>query len=183
MHHPGVSKKERFSYFIRLTSLLLHLIARCPAFPSSQNNMVDTVARSMSVTSHNPSTHLRSNSATGSDASTTSSSPVTYADEASSASGESIIEDVPVRTTRQKKDWRPKSTFFKKKLSQMTWHEKLCILADTPASIHELKDENLDRGPVPRQGTLRENLFILTRACLPLVVQAASYAAFPSESE
>jgi hypothetical protein len=64
----------------------------------------------------------------------------------------------------------------------MTTAEKICNLATCPTSMHELKDEDVDRGPIPTQSTLRENFFIVTRGMVPIALQALSYWAFPSES-
>lgn len=115
---------------------------------------------------------LREPSPTLSDASTSSSdSPIKYA-----------TGVTPKKATRQAKDWRPPSTFYLKPFSEMTTAERICNLATCPESMHELKDEDLDRGPVPTQSVFRENLFILTRGMLPLVLQGLSYWAFPSES-
>lgn len=49
-----------------------------------------------------------------------------------------------------------------------------------PEDLHLLKDESIDRGPVPSQGILRENIFILTRAIIPIAIHQASYWAFPN---
>jgi hypothetical protein len=59
--------------------------------------------------------------------------------------------------------------------------EFLCDLATCPASIHELKDEELDRGPVPVHSMTQENFFIITRGMAPIVIQQLAYWAFPSE--
>lgn len=64
----------------------------------------------------------------------------------------------------------------------MTVAEKLCNLAVCPPEMHELKEFELDRGPIPTQSLIRENFFILSRALPPLLLQAACYKAFPSES-
>lgn len=118
-----------------------------------------------------PTPSVRAPSPTLSDASTSSSdSPITYATAAA-----------PKKATRQAKDWRPPSTFYLKPFSEMTTAERICNLATCPESMHELKDEDLDRGPVPTQSVARENLFILSRGMIPLVLQGLSYWAFPSE--
>lgn len=39
----------------------------------------------------------------------------------------------------------------------------------------------LDRGPVPYQSVLGENLYVLPRALIPLAIQAACYYLFPGE--
>jgi hypothetical protein len=58
----------------------------------------------------------------------------------SDSDGESEVslkdEVKEIRTTLQKRDWRPASTFHLKKRSEMTWAEALCQLAVTPPSIH-----------------------------------------------
>lgn len=63
----------------------------------------------------------------------------------------------------------------------MTIAEKICNLAVCPPEIHQLKPLTLDRGPMPTQSVLGEHLFILPRAFLPLVIQAACYYAFPGQ--
>ncbi|GAA5936181.1 sterol desaturase family protein [Sporobolomyces koalae] len=86
----------------------------------------------------------------------------------------------PPRTTRQQVDRRPPSTFYLKKKTQMNVAEFLCNLATCPASVHELKDEEIDRGPLPTHPIWKENVFILTRGLAPLVVQQLSYYFFPN---
>jgi hypothetical protein len=61
--------------------------------------------------------------------------------------------------------------------------EFLCSLADCPPTIHELKDEELDRGPMPRHPMWRENMFIITRGMAPIVIQQLAYWAYPGEFE
>jgi hypothetical protein len=100
-----------------------------------------------------------------------SNSPITYTEEATPA----------VRTTIQGKDWRKPSTFHLKAFKDQTLAEKICDLATCPASMHELKDAELDRGPVTTQSILGENVFILSRALIPIVVQGLAYQAFPSK--
>jgi hypothetical protein len=63
----------------------------------------------------------------------------------------------------------------------MNMAEKVCNLATCPTEMHELKDEELDRGPIPTQSVLRENVFILSRGLVPLAIQAAAYYYSPSE--
>lgn len=74
------------------------------------------------------------------------------------------------RTTRQLKDWRPVSTFYRKSWcvqsstmaplrwltrfhsrKQMSFAELVCFQAVCPEELHELKPESLDRGPLPTQ--------------------------------
>lgn len=62
----------------------------------------------------------------------------------------------------------------------MTLAEKVCNLATCPTEMHELKEESLDRGPIPTQSIALENFFILSRGLMPLAIQAAAYYAFPS---
>lgn len=87
----------------------------------------------------------------------------------------------PPKTTRQKVDRRPVSTFWTKPRSEMTFAERICNLATCPPTMHELKSEDIDRGPVPRQSVLRENVFIITRAIVPLVIHAAAYWLYPGK--
>lgn len=99
-----------------------------------------------------------------------SNSPIAYAEEPAPA----------VRTTLQGKDWRKPSTFHLKAFKDQTLAEKICDLATCPESMHELKDADLDRGPVTTQSILGENIFVLSRALIPIVVQGIAYQAFPS---
>jgi len=64
----------------------------------------------------------------------------------------------------------------------MTLAEKICNLATCPTSMHELKDESIDRGPMPRQPILSENLYIIRNALAPLAIQQASHWLISSES-
>ncbi|KAM0748245.1 hypothetical protein T439DRAFT_304616 [Meredithblackwellia eburnea MCA 4105] len=82
-------------------------------------------------------------------------------------------------TTRKGKDYRPVSSFYLKPKSKMTPAEFLCNLATVPDSLHKVKPESIDRGPVPTQSIVKENLFIIRHAFVPLVLQAISYWAFP----
>ncbi|GAA6023318.1 hypothetical protein JCM10207_006232 [Rhodosporidiobolus poonsookiae] len=82
----------------------------------------------------------------------------------------------------QKKEtpiYRPPSTFYLKSPAEMTVAEKICDAATCPAEVHEVKLPSLDRGPVPTQPVWRENVFILSRALVPLAVQQISYWLFP----
>jgi len=118
----------------------------------------------------------RRNSASsiGSDGSSTpSETPISYA-----ADPEHPEAPTP-RTTKQKVDRRPPSTFYLKDTSQMTLAEQICNLATCPPEMHELKDESLDRGPPPVQPVWRENLFIASRAIVPLALHQLAYWAFP----
>lgn len=58
----------------------------------------------------------------------------------------------------------------------MTLAERICNLATCPPEIHELKPESLDRGPIPTQSVVKENLYIFSRALAPLAVQQASHS-------
>jgi len=64
----------------------------------------------------------------------------------------------------------------------MTLAEKICNLATCPTSMHELKDESIDRGPVPRQPVLSENWYIVRHALVPLAIQQASHYLLPGAS-
>jgi len=59
--------------------------------------------------------------------------------------------------------------------------EFLCDLATCPPSVHELKDEKMDRGRPPTHPIWRENVFIITRGLAPLAVQQLAYWAYPSK--
>lgn len=115
-------------------------------------------------------TSSRARSDSLSSASSGSSSTLAYAEETST-----------VRTTRQKIDRRPASTWWAKPKSSMSYAELFCSLAATPESMHELKPETLDRGPMPTQSVARENLFIVTRSAAPFLLQSLSYWLFPGE--
>lgn len=41
-----------------------------------------------------------------------------------------------MRTTKQKRDWRPKSTWHLKPMAQRTWFEKICTLALIDEGLH-----------------------------------------------
>ncbi|GEM07733.1 fatty acid hydroxylase superfamily protein [Rhodotorula toruloides] len=97
--------------------------------------------------------------------------PISYATDPSKPPG----TPAP-RTTRQKVDRRPPSTFYLKPRSEMTLAERICNLATCPPEMHELKPESLDRGPVPTQSVMKENLYIGSRALVPLAVQQASHS-------
>ncbi|KAM0791922.1 hypothetical protein ACM66B_004176 [Microbotryomycetes sp. NB124-2] len=86
------------------------------------------------------------------------------------------------RTTRQKVDRRPKSTFHLKPRSQMTLAERICDLATVPESMTFIVDEHVDKGPVPYHSPLWENLFIWPRAVAPLAIQYLAYRAFPNST-
>ncbi|GAA5991232.1 hypothetical protein JCM5350_005948 [Sporobolomyces pararoseus] len=115
-------------------------------------------------------------SLTDSDATTSDSeTPISYAaDPDGKAPGSTL------RTTRQMVDRRPPSTFYLKKKTQMNPAEFLCNLATCPSSIHELKEESIDRGPVPRHPMTQENFFIITRGMAPIIIQQLAYWAFPN---
>ncbi|BGO91940.1 hypothetical protein NBRC10512_001107 [Rhodotorula toruloides] len=97
--------------------------------------------------------------------------PISYATDPSKPPG----TPAP-RTTRQKVDRRPPSTFYLKPKSEMTLAERICNLATCPPEMHELKPESLDRGPIPTQSVVKENLYIFSRALAPLAVQQASHS-------
>ncbi|BGP40619.1 hypothetical protein JCM10449v2_004581 [Rhodotorula kratochvilovae] len=116
-----------------------------------------------------------SSSVDSDDSSTASETPISYATDPNRPKGEPTPP-----TTKQKVDRRPPSTFYLKPLSEMTLAEKICNLATCPTSMHELKPESLDRGPVPRQSALKENVYIVSRALVPLAIQQASHWLFPN---
>ncbi|GAA5851144.1 hypothetical protein JCM9279_000337 [Rhodotorula babjevae] len=116
-----------------------------------------------------------SSSVDSDDSSNASETPISYATDPNRPKG----QPTP-RTTKQKVDRRPPSTFYLKPKSEMTLAEKVCDLATCPTSMHELKDESIDRGPVPRQPVLSENWYIIKHALVPLAVQQASHYLFPS---
>ncbi|GAA5952228.1 hypothetical protein JCM21900_000460 [Sporobolomyces salmonicolor] len=124
-------------------------------------------------------TPLQRHPSTGSLTSESSSSsletPISYATDPDEHSS----KPAP-RTTRQKVDRRPPSTFYLKKPSEMTWDERVCDLASCPPSMHELKDETLDRGPVPVQPQWKENAFVISHGIVPIALQQLSYWAFPN---
>ncbi|GAA6033027.1 hypothetical protein JCM8097_000107 [Rhodosporidiobolus ruineniae] len=109
------------------------------------------------------------------DSSSSSVTPISYAADPERPAG----EPTP-RTTRQKVDRRPPSTFYLKPVSQMTLAEKICNLATCPPEMHELKDDHLDRGPIPIQPAWKENAFILSRGLTPLAIQQAAYWLLPN---
>ncbi|KDE04586.1 hypothetical protein MVLG_04966 [Microbotryum lychnidis-dioicae p1A1 Lamole] len=115
--------------------------------------------------------HTRQRSSSGS--SSGSSSLISYDDQ------EVVQPEQPVKTTRQKVDRRPPSTFHKKKRTEMTLAENLCHIATCPDVMHELKDESLDRGPIPTRSLFLENVFIITRGVAPMVIQQAAYHYYP----
>ncbi|SCV73332.1 BQ2448_7258 [Microbotryum intermedium] len=115
--------------------------------------------------------HARQRSNSGS--SSGSSELISYADQ------EDVRAEQPIKTTRQKVDRRPPSTFHKKKRTEMTLAENLCHIATCPDVMHELKDESLDRGPMPTRSLVRENIFIITRGVAPLLIQQAAYHYYP----
>ncbi|CEQ42361.1 SPOSA6832_04159 [Sporobolomyces salmonicolor] len=124
-------------------------------------------------------TPLQRHPSTGSLTSESSSSsletPISYATDPDDHSS----KPAP-RTTRQKVDRRPPSSFYLKKPSEMTWDERICDLASCPPSMHELKDETLDRGPIPVQPQWKENAFVISHGIVPIALQQLSYWAFPS---
>lgn len=85
-------------------------------------------------------------------------------------------------TTHHGKDYRPKSSFYLKPWSEMTHAERVCHLATCPEEMHKIVPEEVERGPIPTQSMVRENAFILSRAMVPLAIQAAAYSAFPGTS-
>ncbi|GAA5820816.1 hypothetical protein JCM10212_002099 [Sporobolomyces blumeae] len=117
-----------------------------------------------------------SGSLTSESSSSSMETPVSYATDPDNQKP----DDAKPRTTRQLVDRRPPSTFYLKKKSEMTTAEYLCNLATCPPTLHELKDESLDRGPLPVHPVWRENLFIIRRGLVPLAIQQLSYWAFPN---
>ncbi|BGP50918.1 hypothetical protein JCM10450v2_006844 [Rhodotorula kratochvilovae] len=115
-----------------------------------------------------------SSSVDSDDSSNASETPISYA-----ADPKRPIDQSTPRTTKQKVDRRPPSTFYMKDRSEMTLAEQICHLATCPPEMHVLKDESIDRGPPPIQPVWRENAFIITRAFVPLLLQQMAYAAFP----
>ncbi|GAA5828276.1 hypothetical protein JCM3770_005999, partial [Rhodotorula araucariae] len=116
-----------------------------------------------------------SSSVDSDDSSTASETPISYATDPNRPKGEPTPP-----TTKQKVDRRPPSTYYLKPRAEMTLAEKICDLATCPTSMHELKPESLDRGPIPRQPALQENVYIVSRALVPLAIQQASYWLFPN---
>lgn len=86
------------------------------------------------------------------------------------------------RTTRQKVDRRPASTFHTKKFKDQTNAERICNIATCPDEMHYLKDESLDRGPVPVLPAIPENLYILSRALFPLALHWGFHQLYPRKS-
>ncbi|GAA5864158.1 hypothetical protein JCM5353_002844 [Sporobolomyces roseus] len=126
---------------------------------SSERTPIERSASSGSLTSESSSSSLET--------------PISYATDPDHPN------DEPPRTTRQKVDRRPPSTFYLKKKSEMNVAEFLCDLATCPTEVHELKDEKMDRGRPPTHPAWRENLFIISRGLAPLVVQQLAYWAYP----
>ncbi|GAA5895849.1 hypothetical protein JCM8208_005104 [Rhodotorula glutinis] len=115
-----------------------------------------------------------SSSSIESDSSTTpSETPISYA-----ADPERPKAPAP-RTTKQKVDRRPPSTFYLKDQNEMSMAEQICNLATCPPEMHELKDDSIDRGLPPVQPVWKENAFILSRAFVPIVLHQMAYTAFP----
>ncbi|KAK4052010.1 hypothetical protein OIO90_004540 [Microbotryomycetes sp. JL221] len=92
-------------------------------------------------------------------------------------------QNVEPAPTKQKRDWRPKSTWWMKQRSEMTWQEKLMsrhgIMHD---AYYEKPPAGAERGPVPKHNVLREHLYILSRASFAPVVQQLYYWAFPGQT-
>ncbi|BGP00674.1 hypothetical protein RTG_03104 [Rhodotorula toruloides ATCC 204091] len=117
----------------------------------------------------------RRNSSSSVDSDSSSETPISYATDPDRPPG----QPTP-RTTKQKVDRRPPSTFYLKRWRDQTWAERICNLATCPASMHELKDEGMDRGMPPVQPIWRENLFILSRALIPILLHQGALWAFPN---
>lgn len=118
------------------------------------------------------------------DSDASSSSPIRYATEPKASAPRSPSSPPPTGegfTTRKGKDYRPVSTWYLKGWLAMSPAELICRLAVCPDSIHEVKPMDLDRGPIPTQSIVLENLFILAVATVPLVVQGWAYAIYPRE--
>lgn len=64
----------------------------------------------------------------------------------------------------------------------MNLANRICDLTRCPNDVYAVKPSTLDRGPVPTQPVWRENVFILSYAVAPLLVQQASYRLLPSTS-
>ena len=90
-------------------------------------------------------------------------------------------DDEPLQT-RQKKDYRPKSTLHKKERKDMTWDERIVARGLMHEGYHEMKPLDFDRGPIPKHSNLDEHLWILQRAMFAPALQQLSYWIFPSES-
>lgn len=117
--------------------------------------------------------------AESSDSDTSSIEPIIqYATESPSSDLSAAPLSGEGHTTRKGRDYRPPSTFLRKPRKSMTLAERICALAKAPEELHFIK--TVDRGPMPSQSLLRENFFILSRAVVPLLIQAASHWAFPS---
>ncbi|KAK4049227.1 hypothetical protein OIO90_005516 [Microbotryomycetes sp. JL221] len=112
---------------------------------------------------------MRNRSPSSGSSSSSSDDLVTYEEEAPFNIDANVRKER--RTTRQKVDRRPKSTFWKKPRSEMTLAERICSLAIVPETMHYIVDEKEDRGPVPYHSAWKENLFIWPRAAAPLVIQ------------
>ncbi|KAL8276865.1 hypothetical protein RQP46_010693 [Phenoliferia psychrophenolica] len=94
----------------------------------------------------------------------------------------SISESSPTPTrakeTIQSKDYRPASTWHLKSHWKKSFAERIVSLGLSSDEYHHLR-EGVDRGPIPRHSTLREHVFILSRAGIAPLVQQASYWMFP----
>ncbi|GAA5977526.1 hypothetical protein JCM5350_004722 [Sporobolomyces pararoseus] len=131
---------------------------------------IDSTTRPLSSKPEPVQRRPSSGSLTSESSSSSLETPISYA-----ADPDGKPEGSTLRTTRQLVDRRPPSTFYLKKKSEMTWAEYLCDLATCPASMHELKDEKLDRGPVPIHPVWKEHAFILSRALPPILIQQVFY--------
>ncbi|KAK4049226.1 hypothetical protein OIO90_005515 [Microbotryomycetes sp. JL221] len=85
------------------------------------------------------------------------------------------------RTTMQKVDRRPPSTFHLKPRSQMNLAERICLIALAPDESHYLVDATVDRGPVPRHPLWKQHWFIWPRAMAPLIIHHLSYRLLPDK--
>lgn len=72
----------------------------------------------------------QSHTRTPSTSSQSSDEPIAYAEDVAP------LAPKVVRTTRQARDWRPRSTLHLKKFNEMSFAEKVCSLALTPETIH-----------------------------------------------
>lgn len=99
------------------------------------------------------------------------------------ANYESLKDVLPAgeRTTRQAKDWRPKSTLHLKIRNgePLTFWERISVFAIMPDAYHKLQPMDIDRGPIPTQSLLSDHLWILTWASPPFLLQQLSYWYYP----
>ncbi|KAL8276963.1 hypothetical protein RQP46_010598 [Phenoliferia psychrophenolica] len=99
-----------------------------------------------------------------------------------SSQGSLLVDDHPIeiKQTRQKIDYRPKSTLHFKTRAEMNWQERVAARGLMDQSYHELKPETLDRGPIPHHSIMREHLYIVSRGMVAPMLQQISYWIFPN---